>query len=149
MKKITTTLFAVATIFSFTQCSNSSADKLCSNADTRAKVITELMDNDVYMKEVMVAMKARHGGAIASTSCDMMKEDKAMGTKMMGNMMDMCKEDTAMCKMMMGKTMDMCDMDKSKCSMMMSTMKEHPKGTQAIKDMGLCDMKEMDMSKMK
>lgn len=141
MKKITTIIITVAAMFLFTQCTNSSADKVCSNADTRAKVITELMDNDDYMKEVMVAMKAKHGDAIASTSMDMMKEDNAMGSKMMGNMMDMCKTDTAMCKMMMGKTMDMCDMDKSKCKMMMGAMKEHPKGMQSMKDMGMCDMK--------
>ena len=145
MKKITTILFAVATVFSFTQCSNNSSNEI-SNADNRAKVISELMDNDAYMKEVMVAMKAKHSDAIASASFDMMKEDKAMGTKMMGNMMDMCKDDTAMCKMMMGKTMEMCDMDKSKCSMMMGSMKEHPKGTQTMKDMGMCDMKGMDMN---
>ena len=54
-----------------------------------------------------------------------------------------------MCKMMMGKTMDMCDMDKSKCSMMMGSMKEHPKSMQSMKDMGMCNMKGMDMSKMK
>ena len=148
MKKITTILFAVATIFSFTQCSNNSGNEI-SNADTRAKVITELMDNDAYMKEVMLAMKAKHGDAIVSTSCDMMKGDKAMGTKMMGNMMDMCMADTGMCKMMMGKTMDMCDMDKSKCSMMMGSMKEHPKSMQSMKDMGICDMKGMNTSKMK
>lgn len=148
MKKITTILFAVATMFSFTQCSNNSSNDI-SNAGNRAKVITELMANDAYMQEVMVAMKAKHGDAVASTSCNMMKEDKTMGTKMMGNMMDMCMTDTSMCKMMMGKTMDMCDMDKSKCSMMMGSMKEHPKSMQSMKDMGMCDMKGMDMSKMK
>ena len=140
MKKITILLFAVATMFSFTQCSNNSSTEI-SNADNRAKVITELMDNDVYMQEVMLAMKAKHGEAITSTSCDMMKEDNAMGTKMMGNMMDMCMADTAMCKMMMGKTMDMCDMDESKCSMMMGSMREHPKSMQSMKDMGMCGMK--------
>jgi anaerobic selenocysteine-containing dehydrogenase len=140
MKKTITIVFALATMFSFAQCTNSSADKLCSNADTRAKVITELMDNDAYMKEIMIAMKVKHGAAIASTSCDMMKDDKAMGTKMMGSMMDMCMADTAMCKMMMGKTMEMCDMDKSKCIMMMGSMKQHPKSMQSMKDMGMCDM---------
>lgn len=149
MKKLEIILFAVVAMFVFTQCTNSSTDTLCSNADSRAKVISELMDNDTYMKEVMVAMKAKHGDAIASTSMDMMKEDNAMGAKMMGNMMDMCMTDTGMCKMMMTKTMDMCDMDKSKCSMMLGSMKEHPKGMQSMKDMGMCDMKGMDMSKMK
>ena len=143
MKKTIVLLLSFAAMVSFTQCNDSSVDKLCSNADTRAKVITELMDNDVYMKEVMVAMKTKHGDAIASASCDMMKEDKAMWTKMMGNMMNMCMTDTAMCKMMMGKTMEMCDMDKSKCSMMVSSMQSHPKGVKSMKDMGMCDMKGM------
>ena len=145
MKKITTILFAVATVFSFTQCSNNSGNEI-SNADNRAKVISELMDNPTYMQEVMTAMKTKHGDAMASTSYDMMKEDKAMGTKMMGNMMEMCMTDTGMCKMMMGKTMEMCDMDQEKCKMMMGSMKEHPKGTQTMKDMGMCDMKGMDMN---
>ncbi len=146
MKNVITIVFAVATIFSFTQCSKNSVNDI-SNAGHRAKVITELMDNPAYMQEVMTAMKAKHGDAIASTSCDMMKEDKAMGTKMMGNMMDMCMADSGMCKMMMGKTMDMCDMDKEKCKMMMASMQEHPKGMKDMKDMGMCDMKGMDMKK--
>ncbi len=144
MKKIITIVFAVTAIFSFTQCSNNSGNEL-SNADNRAKVISQLMDNDAYRKEVIAVMKAKHGDEIASTSCDMMKEDKAMGTKMMGNMMDMCMNDTSMCKMMMGKTMDMCDSDKGKCSMMMSSMKDHPKGMKSMKDMGMCNMKGMNM----
>lgn len=146
MKNIITIVFALATIFSFTQCSNSSNNEI-SNSDNRAKVISELMDNPTYMQEVMTAMKTKHGEAIVSTSCDMMKDDKATCEKMMGSMMDMCKTDTAMCKMMMGKTMDMCDMDKEKCKMMMTTMKEHPKSMKDMKDMGMCDMKGMDMSK--
>ena len=139
-------ILTVATIFSFTQCTNSSANKDYSNADTRAKLISELLDNDIYMKEVMVAMKAKHGEAIASTSYDMMKEDEATRTQMMGNMMDMVKTDTLMCKMMMTKTMAMCDMDKSKCQMMMASMKEHPKSMESMKEMGMCDMKGMDMN---
>ena len=123
--KIVTIAIVFATIFSFTQCSNNSSNDL-SNANTRAKVILELMDNPTYMQEVMTAMKTKHGEAIVSTSCDMMKDDKATCEKMMGNMMDMCKSDAGMCKMMMGKTMEMCDMDKEKCKMMMTSMKEHP-----------------------
>jgi hypothetical protein len=144
MKKIITIVFAVATIFSFTQCSNNSSNEI-TNADNRAKVISELMDNPAYMQEVMTAMKTKHGEALVSTSCDMMKDDKETCTKMMGNMMDMCKSDTGMCKMMMGKTMDMCDMDKEKCKMMMTSMQEHPKGMNDMKEMGMCDMKGMDM----
>ncbi len=59
------------------------------NEDTRAKVITELMDNVVYTKEVMDAIK-QNGNIRASTSCCMMIEDKAKGLKTMDNMMDIC-----------------------------------------------------------
>lgn len=146
MKKVLTIVFAFATIFSFTQCSSNSGNQI-SDADHRAKVISELMDNDAYMNEVMAAMRTKHGETIASTSLHMMKEDKAMGTTMMGNMMDMCMSDTGMCKMMMGKTMEMCDMDKDKCKMMMTSMHEHPKGMLTMKDMGMCDMEGMDVKK--
>lgn len=98
--KILTIVFAVATMFSFTQCSNSASNEI-SNADHRAKVITEMIDNPTYMQEVMTAMKTKHGEALVSTSCEMMKNDKATCDKMMGSIMDMCKTDTAMCKMMM------------------------------------------------
>lgn len=139
--KIITIVFAFATIFSFTQCSNSSNNEI-SNADSRAKVISDLMDNPTYMQEVMTAMKTKHGEAIVSTSCEMMKDDNAACEKMMTSMMDKCKADTGMCKMMMGKTMEMCDMDKEKCKMMMTSMHEHPKGMKEMKNMGMCDMKE-------
>jgi hypothetical protein len=105
------------------------------------------MDNPTYMNEVMTAMKSKHGEAIVSTSCEMMKDDKATCEKMMVNMMDMCKTDTAMCKMMMGKIMEMCDMGKEKCKMMMTSMNEHPKGMQSMKEMGMCNMKGMKMKK--
>ncbi|MEP7197539.1 MAG: hypothetical protein ABI851_13540 [Saprospiraceae bacterium] len=140
MKKITILFFAIATMFSFTQCSKSSGNEL-SNADSRAKVISELMDNDAYSKEIMTAMKAKHGEVIVSTSCDMMKEDKATCTKIMDSMMEMCMIDSDMCKMMMGKTMEMSEMDKEKCKMMINSMKEHPKLMKDMKDMGICDMK--------
>ena len=149
MKKITTILFALAVLVSFTNCTSTSTDNLVSNADTRAKVIAELMDNDGYMNEVMVAMKVKHGNAIASTSIDMMKEDKIMRTKMMGHMMDLCRTDSNMCQMMMGRTMDMCDMDESKCNMMFGTMQEHPIIIQSMNDMGICERKGIAMGNMK
>lgn len=51
--------------------------------------------------------------------------------------------------MMMGKTMDMCDMDKEKCKMMMTSMQVHPKGMKDMKNMGMCDMKGMNMEQKK
>ena len=146
MNKVMTIVFAVATIFSFMQCSNNSVNEI-SNAGHRARVISELMENPTYMHEVMTAMKTKHSETIVSTSCDMMKDDKESCNKMMGSMMDMCKNDTGMCKMMMGKTMEMCDMDKEKCKMMMTSMLEHSKGMEYMKDMGMCDLKGMDLKK--
>ncbi|MBK9734689.1 MAG: hypothetical protein IPO92_06875 [Saprospiraceae bacterium] len=80
MKKIISIVFAFATIFSFAQCSKNSGNDI-SNADRRAQVISELMDNDAYMKEVMTAMKTKHGETIVSTSSDMMKEDQVTREK--------------------------------------------------------------------
>lgn len=137
-------LIAFGAIFSFVQCGNNSGNEI-SNTEVRAKVISELMDNENYMKEVMDAMKSKHGDAMVSNSYDMMQADKVSGSKMMGMMMDMCKSDTSMCKMMMGKTMEMCDMDKEKCKMMMTAMNEHPQGMKNLKDLGMCDMDKNKM----
>lgn len=143
-KKILTIVFAVATVFSLTQCGNNSGNEI-SNADHRAKIISELMNNENYMKEVMDTMKSKHGEAMVSTSYDLIKDDTATSTKMMSMMMEMCKSDTSMCKMMMGKTMEMCDTDKEKCKMMMTAMHEHPQGMKNLKDLGMCDMDKSRM----
>lgn len=146
MKKITLLLFTVATLFSFTQCTSYSSKGLCSNDETRAKVITELIDNEAYLKELMIALESKHSEAIVSTSCEMMRKDHLMGSNMMDSMMDLCMSDTNMCRMIMGKTMDLCEIDTSKSRMMMSSMKEHPKAMHSMKDMGMYDM---DFSKKK
>ena len=149
MKKTAILLLAIATIISFTQCSNRSNNKLCSNEDTRGKIISELMNNDAYMMQVMDSMQTRHADAIVSRSRAMMKSDKAMGIEIMNNMMSMCSADSSMCKIMMGKAMEMCDIDKSKCKIMIGSMKEHPKVMQSMKDMGMCGMKGMNMEQKK
>ena len=149
MKKLSILVFSISILISFTHCTSPSAEKLCSDADTRGKILSELMNNKAYMSQVMDTLRTKHTDAILTTSSDMMKSDKVMGGKMMDNMMDMCMSDTGMCKRMMGKTMEMCDMDKEKCKMMMASMQEHPKGIHSMKDMGMCDMKGTDMSKMK
>ncbi len=143
-KIIIITIIALGAIFSFVQCGNNSGNEI-NNADVRARVISELMDNENYFKEVMDAMKSKHGEAMVSTSYDMMQTDKASGYKMMGMMMDMCKSDTSMCKMMMGKAMEMCDMDIDKCEMMMTTMNEHSLGMKNMKDLGMCGMDKTKM----
>jgi predicted Zn-ribbon and HTH transcriptional regulator len=135
MKKIILTLFSVAMLFSLTQCNNPTSEKLCSNADTRGKIISELMNNDSYMNEVMDSMRTKHPDVILSTLFVIAKSDKAMQTEMMNNMMSMCSSDSSMCKMMIGKTMDMCDADQSKCSMMMGSMQSRPNVMKAMQSM--------------
>jgi len=149
MKNLSILILSVAAVLSFTQCNNSSADKLCSNVDTRAKIITELMNNDAYMNQVMDSMQTKHADAIVSTTFDMMKMDQATGMQFMNGVMSMCEGDTTMFKMMMGKTMEMCDTDKGKCSMVMGSMKEHPIGMRSMMDMGMCNMEGMNMEQEK
>ena len=149
MKKLTVLLLSVAALFILTQCNNSAPEKLCSNAETRGKIISTLMNSDAYMNEVMDSMRTKHAGVILSNSFIVAKSDKAMQKEMMNNMMSMCKTDTSMCKMMMDNTMEMCDTSKSKCKMMMGSMQSHPKGMKSMQDMGMCDMKGMKMGKNK
>ena len=136
---------SVLVIISITQCTNAKSD----NTGNHSKAISEMINNDAYMNEVMDSMRTKHPDAIQSSYIFLMKDSKQMQGSMMNNMMNMSKMDTAMCKQMMDKTMEMCDMDKSKCTMMMGAMQNHPMGTKTMKDMGMCDMKSMDMSKMK
>ena len=142
MKKLITLFPAFLAVFLFTQCDKASTDNLTSNADTRGKIISELMNNDAYMAEVMDSMKVKHD---MSGGIDSPKDNMAMDMDMMGKMMEKCKTDTAMCKMMMDKTMDMCDMDSAKCKMMMKSMMSHPKSMKSMQDMGMCNMKGMKM----
>ena len=146
MKKLTILFPALFVMLFFTQCNNTSTDNLTGNADTRSKIISELMNNDAYMAEVMDSMKSKHA---MSGAADAPADDKAMQMDMMSKMMEKCKSDTVMCKMMMDKTMDMCDMDTAKCKMMMESMMSHPKSMKSMKDMGMCDMKNTKMDGMK
>lgn len=124
-------ILAIAGTISLTQCTTANADNV-GNADTRAKVISQLMSNDAYINEVMDSMKTKHPHTMDMSSDNMM--DK---------MMDMCKADSAMCKKMMDKTMKMCNDDTAKCKMMMNAMLPHPNVMKAMKGMG--DMKGMKM----
>lgn len=145
MKKIAILLMSVAVIILLTQCSSPASE----NKSNHSTAISEMMNNEAYMNEVMDSMRTKHPDVIQSSFVFLMKDNKQIQGSMMDNMMDMSKMDTAICKKMMGKTMEICDMDKSKCSMMMGAMQDHPKGTKTMKDMGMCNMKGMDMTKMK
>jgi hypothetical protein len=140
MKKVTTFLFCVAALMSFTQCNNPTPNMALKQADTRGKTISALMNNDVYMKEVMDSMRMKHGGNMSAMGNGNMKMDE----NMMNNMMEQCKTDPAMCKMMMDKTMAMCDGDSSMCRMMMTSMQAHPNMMKSMEG-----MKDMKMNKMK
>ncbi len=115
MKKITLTLLSVAVMFMLTQCNKTSPDALISNAETRAKTISALVNNDVYMKQLMDSMRTKHSDAIVSAIFIMAKNDGQMQEKMMNKMTDMCKMDASMTKMMVGKTMNMLDDSKLGC----------------------------------
>lgn len=133
MNNMTILLVSALVMTLFTQCNNSSVDQLVSNADSRGNIISELMNNDAYMKQVMDSLHAKHGGAMFDRSSEMMRGDKQMGMKMMDNMMEMCRSDTSMFKIMMSKTMNMCEMDEAKRKMMVSSMHEHPKVMESMK----------------
>jgi hypothetical protein len=135
MKKMM--MLSVAALLTFTQCNNPAPSTTLQQADSRGKTISALMNNDVYMKEVMDSMKTKHGGA--------MSMDMPMDENMMNKMMEKCKANPAMGKMMMDKTMAMCDADSSMCKMMMTSMKAHPNVRKAMEG----DMKGMKMDKKK
>ena len=140
MKKISFGLLLILVSFTFQRCDSSASDKSIENPEGRAKTISALMKNDVYMNEVMDSMRTKHQVAMMNNM--MAKGDKE---KMMNNMMEMCKTDSSMCKMMMTKTMDMCESDSSMCKMMMGSMKSHPKVMKSME--GMDKMKGMDNMK--
>lgn len=115
MKKIQLTLLGVALLFALTQCNNASPDKITSDADSRAKTISALINNDAYMSQVMDSMRTKHTDAIFSSVFLIAKSNKEVQNKMMDKMTEMCKMDTAMTKMVVGKTMDMLDESKLGC----------------------------------
>ena len=145
MKRVKILLFSLLALMSFTQCDNAAPTTTLQQADKRGKTISALMNNDVYMKEVMDSMKMKHGGNMSAMS--MGKGDMQMNEKMMNDMMEMCKTNPAMGKMMMDKTMAMCNADSSMCKMMMSSMRGHPNVMKCMK--GMDDMKGMKMDKKK
>lgn len=140
VKNVKIFLFSVATMISFTQCTETPTESVLEKPESRGKTISALMNNTTYMKEVMDSMQVKHGGM---SGMGMSNRDMKMDETMMNKMMEQCKTDTTMCKMMMDKTMAMCDADSSMCKMMMGSMKAHPKTMKSMKDMD--KMKDMKM----
>lgn len=143
MKKIMILTLSISAMVSFTQCSKPSADKLCSDADTRGKIITELVNNNDYRIELMDSIMGNMDAMQMMAGNQQMMHSMMSGGRMemmMDHMMGMTNTDSMMFKMMLHKTMNMCDQDESKYKMMMGAMKEHPKGMESMKNMGMHDM---------
>ena len=143
MKKLILTLYSFALLLLLTQCNKATPDTLCSNSETRGKIISTLLNNEAYMNEVMDSMKTKHADVVLATVFVLTKSDKGMQTEMMNNMMSMSDSDTTMCKMMMDKTMAMCDADQSKCKMMMGSAQSKSNVMKSMQ--GMCDMNSMNM----
>ena len=142
MKKLTILLLLAVVLISLTRCNNTTPENLSRNADTRGKIISEFMNSDAYMNEIMDSMRTRHPDVILSSVFVIAKDNKPMQEGMMDNMNGMCKMDSSTCKMMMGKTMDMCDMDQSSCNMMMGEMQSRPNVKKAAQK-SVCGMSGM------
>lgn len=115
MKIITSILLSFLLLLALTQCKNTSPDTLTNNADSRAKTISALLNNDTYMNQVMDSMRTKHPEAVLAAIFIMAKSDKQVPQKMMAGMVDMCKRDTAMTAMMVSQTMNMLDDSKLSC----------------------------------
>jgi len=151
MKNLNILLLSAATLILFSQCNNPNTDEILKNSETRGNVISTLMNDDNYSKELMDSMMAKkHKGHMMMNH---MMSDTSMSTMMMDKMMDKCKSDSSMCKKMMGKTMDMCKGNESKCNMMSEMMccdKDMMKSTmQKMHHKGMMDKSCMDKGMMK
>ena len=143
MKKSIIFFLSFAALISLTQCHDSTSENHGENSGTHhGKDISAMMNDEVYMNEVMDSMRNRHPDVILSALFVVAKDDKQMQEGMMDKMTGMCKMDSSMCKMMMGKTMDMANADSSACNMMMGSMQSHPNVKKAAQK-SMCGMKGM------
>ena len=125
MKTIWISTLSVAALISFTQCSQITAEKLCADQSTRGKIISTLVNDEMYMAQVMDSMRTIHSDVIVSAFFVLAQNDTTAQLEMMDKMMDIAKSDTSMCRMLISKTMDMCDADQAKCGMMADIMANH------------------------
>ena len=120
MKKTATLLLSAIGILFFTHCTNPDAENINTSPESRAKIISTMLNDDAFRAQLMDSihankhkmMKGEHG------IMGRMMSDSSMHNMMMDKMMERCKSDTAMCRKMMGKTIDMCNVDSAKCAMM-------------------------------
>lgn len=138
-------LFAsILVLMSVSKCNEYSAEKTCSDAVQRGKIISVLMNNEKYLKQVIDSMKMKHGGEIASASCALIQRDKKLANEMMNNMMNMCRKDSSMCLLMMKNTIKMCDSSRQKCGMMLHCMKESQSTMKMMQEKGMCGMEKIE-----
>lgn len=137
MKKIMTTSIFVITILFFASCNTKhAADESLKDDTHRTKVISTIVKDPTYSKEMIDMMLSDDN--CKSMMTQHMIEHPEMKNKMMDKMMTMCKNDSSMCKMMLNKTMGMCEIDTLMCKRMTNSMKEHLKVMKSVKE--CCDM---------
>lgn len=134
MKKTSSFFIAFAALILLSQCDSAAPLDLSSNS-SRAKIITELMDNDSYRSEVMYSMQTKHPEAMLTNVLMTAKNNDQIRSDLMDKMMEMGKEDSSVFKMMMNKSMAMCNEDKAMCKMMMESMQENPNVMKNMQDM--------------
>ncbi|WP_421797905.1 hypothetical protein [Haliscomenobacter sp.] len=134
MKKTSSFFIAFAALILLSQCDTAAPLDLSSNS-SRAKIITELMDNDSYRSEVMYSMQTKHPEAMLTNVLMTAKNNDQIRSDLMDKMMEMGKEDSSVFKMMMNKSMAMCNEDQAMCKMMMESMQENPNVMKNMQDM--------------
>lgn len=134
MKKTSSFFIAFAAFILLSQCDTAAPLDLSSNS-SRAKIITELMDNDSYRSEVMYSMQTKYPEAMLTNVLMTAKNNAQIRSDLMDKMMEMGKKDSSVFKMMMNKSMAMCNEDKTMCKMMMESMQENPNVMKDMQDM--------------
>lgn len=134
MKKTSSFFIAFAALILLSQCDSAAPLDLSSNS-SRAKIITELMDNDSYRSEVMYSKQTKYPEAMLTNVLMTAKNNEQIRSDLMDKMMEMGKEDASVFKMMMNKSMAMCNEDQAMCKMMMESMQENPNVMKDMQDM--------------
>lgn len=136
MKNISSFFIAFAALILLSQCDTAAPQNLSDNT-SREKLITELLDNESYRKEVMYSMQTKYPDAMLSNVLMTAQNNQQIQADLMDKMMEMGKTDPSIFKMMMSKSMAMCNNDQAMCKMMMEAMKENPKVMKDMKTMGM------------
>ncbi|MFT6282127.1 MAG: hypothetical protein ACJA0U_002262 [Salibacteraceae bacterium] len=112
MKKLSILFVSISIMMLPTKCSSPSADQLCTNSETRGQIISELVNNDNYMNQVMDSMMQNNHGMEMMTGNNPMMNSKMSGK----GMMDRMRSDTSMQRLMMNNMMYMLENDSVFCA---------------------------------